>query len=198
MSIDNAYVRRALGATMRLAVHDRKALMQLELTADGFFRSFYALILALPAYAFKVLGDLAILSELVAEGEDAKRVTVTVLILVHLVNFLGASLLFLVLMVPLSRVLGVAASYGPMAIAYNWGTLIVWLLYAPVTVLYGLGLLSADDAMSLRLIVMGFALYLRYASLSVTLNAPISVGLALAMIDLLLQFVWFGLLVNLV
>jgi hypothetical protein len=199
MSVDNDYVRRSLAGLVRMSLHDPQGLRALDLTIEGYFRSFTAIALSAPVYTFTLLGQLRIAQTLTSRGvAEGKGVSLIAFLAVHAVNFLGASLLFLALMIPLSRLLQLQPRYAALTVAYNWGTLLVQCAYLPPVILFAAGLASAADAASLMLIAMGFTLYFRFATFLMTLETPWTTALALALIDLLLQWVWFTALTRLV
>lgn len=187
--ITSDYVSRAMTGVYRLGLHDAKGLSWFEMTADGFFRSFWAIVLSAPLYAYCVLGTIDAAQTI--PDTDGKTVSLTVFILLHVLYFLGSSVAFLIAMGPLSRLLELQARYAAFAIAYNWGTLAIHAAAAVPVLAYGLGMINGADAIWLWLIVFGFGLYLRFASISVTTNAPWPAALALAITDGLLQAVWY-------
>jgi hypothetical protein len=66
---------------------------------------------------------------------------------------------------------------------------------APVLA-FGIGLIGAADTVALSLIVIGFGLYLRFASFSVALGAPWPVAAALTLIEGLGRWVWWLILIS--
>jgi hypothetical protein len=187
--INSDYISRAMTGVFRLSLHDAKGLSWFEMTADGFFRSFWAIALAAPLYAYALLGTVRAFEAMPDAG--GKSVSIGVFLGLHALNFLGGSIVFLVAMIPLSRLLELSGRYAAFAIAYNWGTLAIQAVAIIPVLAFGVGLINAADAVSFSLVVMGFGLYLRFASLSVTLNAPWPIAASLALTESLVQWVWW-------
>lgn len=187
--ITSDYVQRALTGVFRLSLHDAKGLSWFEMSADGFFRSFWAIGLAAPLYAYVLLGTLRAFEAMPDAG--GKTVSIGVFLALHALNFAGSSVVFLIAMIPLSRMLDLQGRYAAFGIAYNWGTLALHLVAAIPVLAFGAGLINAADAVSFSLVVLGFGLYLRFASFSVTLGVPWPIAASLAMTDSLLQWVWW-------
>jgi hypothetical protein len=194
--ITSDYVQRALTGVFRLSLHDTKGLSWFEMTADGFFRSFWAIALSAPLYAYALLGTIRAFEAMPDAG--GKQVSLAVFLALHSLNFLGGSVVFLVAMAPLSRMLELQGRFVPFAIAYNWGTLAIQLIAAIPVLAFGTGLINAADAVSFSFVALGFGLYLRFASFSVSLNAPWPIAASLALTETLLQWVWWLLLTSLI
>jgi hypothetical protein len=198
MSVDTAYVKRSVNGAWRLGLRDAQGMNLLDLTVEGFFRSFYALFLAAPIFGYVAFGQMRIVEGLVADGGEAKAVSLIAFVLFEIASYVGGSIVFLIAMAPISRLIGVEGRYAPLAIAYNWGTLLVQCLYLPSVILFALGLVGAVDAKAMDLIALGFAIYFRFASIRTVLNIPWPSAMALALIDVILQLLWHGLLLELV
>lgn len=183
------YVQRAVGGTFRLAWQDPKGLQALDLTADGFFRSFLAIALSAPLYAMFAMGQIRLAQALPESSEGS--VSLFAFVLLHVLNFVGGSILFLVAMAPLSRLLELTHRYTALAIVYNWGTLAIQLAYMPLLALFGLGVISARDTVGLSLLIMLAAIVYRVASFRAVLMTPWTTAMSLALVDILIQGVWF-------
>jgi hypothetical protein len=187
--ITSEYVSRAMTGVFRLSLHDAKGLSLFEMTADGFFRSFWAIAFAAPLYAYALLGTLRAFEAMPDAG--GKTVSVGVFVGLHALNFLGGCVLFLVAMIPLSRMLELSGRYTTFAVAYNWGTLAIHAIAAVPALAFGVGLINAADAVSFALVALGFGFYLRFASFSVTLGAPWPIAASLALTEALVNWVWW-------
>lgn len=187
--ISSEYVGRAMTGVYRLGLHDEKGLGWFEMTADGFFRSFWAIVLSAPLYAYAVLGTIDAAQTI--PDTTGKTVSLSVFVALHAMYFLGSSVAFLIAMGPLSKLLDLQARYAAFAIAYNWGTLAIHAAAAVPVLAYGVGLINGADAIWLWLIVFGCGVYLRFATISVTTNAPWPNAAALAITDGLLQALWY-------
>jgi hypothetical protein len=197
MSVDIAYVQRSVDAAARLALRDTQAMESFDLTVDGYFRSFAAMIVALPLYVGLNYGwETIVITYAKAIGDQhtaALSFDVSDFAL-YTLDYLLSWLAFPVVMVFVLRFLGLTARYSALVIAYNWGTIIVFLLDVPAVALFGLGVISAFQALALQLIIFGFGLYYRFFVAMTALQSKPSVALAVALIDFItLSFLGLGL-----
>lgn len=182
MSLNVAYVRQSVDAAIGLALRDRTAWNNFDLSADGFYRSFFAIVLVMP---FNILFDLFNLRLLEQQGAtvsygmpEAVFSTIT----------LGAEwLIFPIMALFLLRFLGYGHRYSALVIAHNWGTVVVQFIKLPVVVLFSAGIISADFALDFYLIVLGLTLYYRYYIAQTALESPASVAVAIVILHFLLQ-----------
>lgn len=200
MSIDRAYIRRSLVGAFRLGMRDPRGLSAFDLTMDGFFRSFYAVLLAAPIYAFTAFGAMRIIQAMprTAEMDGKEASSLLIFVLFHVANYVGSAVIFLIAMVPITRFMGAGQRFATLVIAYNWGTLLVHALFVPPVLLFALGILPAVDAQALNLILTGFVIYFRFALIRAALDTPWQDAIALALIERLLVLLWFLLLLQLV
>ena len=187
MSVDIAYVQRAVDAALRLALRDTKAITLLDMTADGFYRSFAAMIVAFPLYVVFLAGIIAAGQQL-----DPKEVEFGAS------DFVLGSLFYLLLWIAFPvvvllvlRFLGLTARYSALVIAYNWSAVIVMLLFDIPLVLFGLGLISPFPAAALLFTIFGFALYYRFFLGVASLEAGTSTAMAVAIINVIVFFFSF-------
>jgi hypothetical protein len=187
--ITSDYVQRALTGVFKLSLHDSKGLSWFEMTADGFFRSFWAIALSAPLYAYAVLGTMRAAQAI--PDVEGRSVSFGVFLLLHLFFFAGGSVIFVAAMAPLSRFLDLQGRYVAFAIAYNWGTLAAHLAGALPVLAFGIGFIGPRDAIALSYVVLGFVTYYRFASFHISLNAPWSIAAALAMTEALMRWAWY-------
>jgi hypothetical protein len=187
--ITSEYVGRAMTGVYRLGLQDAKGLSWFEMTADGFFRSFWAIGLSAPLYLYSVMGTMRAAQAM--PDLDGKPISLSIFILLHALFFLGSCFGFLIAMIPLSRMLDLQGRYAGFAIAHNWGTLAYHVAAIVPVLAFALGVVNAADAIYLWLIAVGLTCYLRFAIISQTMNAPWPIAAALALTDLLIQTVWY-------
>ena len=197
MNVDIAYVQRSIDAAARLALRDVQAMASFDLTADGYFRSFAAMIVALPLYVvlnqgWETIGVAYAVStggkQAVTVGFDALDFTL------YTLDYLLRWLAFPVVMIFVLRFLGLTERYSPLVIAYNWGTIIVFLLDVPPIALFGFGLITALQALGLLLVAFGLGLYYRFFSAMTALQSKPVIAMAIALIDFItLAFLALGL-----
>jgi hypothetical protein len=190
MSVDIAYVQRSIDAAARLALRDVQAMASFDLTADGYFRSFAAMIVALPLYVVLNQGWETIG---MAIGEQHSEVN-AVYFALYTLGYLLSWFAFPVVMIFVLRFLNLTERYSALVIAYNWGTIIVLLLDVPPIALFALGVLTAVQALVLELVIFGVGLYYRFFSAMTALQSKPSIAMAIAVIDFItLSFLALGL-----
>ncbi len=194
MSVDLAYVNRAVDAAFGLVLRDRRAWDKFDLTVEGFYRSFAALLVIIPMNLIQdLLATQVVIIERAKEGKpvidqvyglgDAIFSTVALCI---------QWMIFPIVMIYVLRFLGLTHRYAPLIIAHNWGTVVVYLFNLAPFLLFAAGLVAADDAAGLYLITILFALYYRYYTAETALDAGWSPAASSALLGLVLQsYFWF-------
>ena len=185
---DIAYMRRSIDAAFRLALRDQRAWSGFDLTADGFFRSFTAILIVMP---LNILIDLfatdVAAKKKIAEGgtvagayefSDAIFSTVA----------MGAEwLIFPVAMIFVLRFVGLTHRYSALIIAHNWATVVIALVNIPAFALGSMGLLSPDLAFDVTFIVLGLTLYYRFYIAQTALDAGLGIAGSVTLLDFLLK-----------
>ncbi len=109
----------------RLALRDPAGMALFNLTVVGFWRSFAAALLMLPIFALMVvMNHDPLLSPAPAQ-----------LWVVHGISYVLHWVMFPVVMIWVTRFLGLGAGYGAFIIAINWSQLIQTGLFLPVSIL---------------------------------------------------------------
>jgi hypothetical protein len=180
MSMDFAYVSRSIDAAFDLVVRDQRAWSKFDLTADGFYRSFAAILIVLPLIILiEVLDDQIAIAELIRQGKQATDRAAYGLssAAFSAVTLAVQWLLFPVVMLFLLRYLELAERYSALVIAHNWGTFL----------LYAAGVISSSVAIDISLIILGFTLYYRFYIAQTALGTTWLLAAGVTMIDFLLQ-----------
>jgi hypothetical protein len=190
MSVDFAYMSRSVDAAFDLVVRDQRAWSKFDLTTDGFYRSFAAMLIVLPLnVATDVIDSQFEIAERLRQGVSATD---------QAAYGLGAAafstlalsvqwLLFPIAMIFLLRYLGLAQRYSALIIAHNWTTVVIGLLYLPPFLLHVAGFISLTQLIDLNLILLGFTLYYRFYVAQTALGTTWLLAAGIAMIDFLLQ-----------
>ena len=118
-----AEIRRSLEGVWRLARGDRGGMSLLDLSVDGFWRSFAAALLVAPAYALVVVDQYANLG-----WPDAPVWTAVAEALSYVCGWVA----FPIAAIFLTRLLGLSARYVPLVVANNWSAVVQMALYATV------------------------------------------------------------------
>jgi hypothetical protein len=131
----SAGVGEALRGTWALFRNETDAARWFDLSADGFWRSFAAIPLALPFAATMLLFD-------TGTGEPS-----ALTLAVGLGAYVTSWLLFVLALVPLLRLIGLLPRYAVFVVYYNWGQVPIAAAPVPVVLLGATGLLP-DGAVS--------------------------------------------------
>lgn len=168
-------IRTSLNGAVLLAKRRPGALSYFNLSADGFYRSFYALLLAAPVFALENAFDYRSF-----ETDTALVPFILILCLALWVSW-GS---YLVVMGTVTRLMGLGDRFGAFVIVYNWvqlGLILVWL---PVTVI-ATGILPPGFGSMLNLIfIVATYVYLWYI-LKVTLRTSGFIAAGFAFLEFL-------------
>ena len=160
---------------------------KLDLSVEGFWRSFSAIFIILPFAAVASLSQARLPS---AEGEGGAVLTggaAAVQALGLLVDWLAFPLLFAVL----ARSLGLSGRYLPFIVARNWAAVLIAAIVAAIHALHLVGVLPAQFVSLLLLVAIGVALRFSYVIARVALGAPGIVVLPIIVFDFLLSLtIW--------
>jgi len=186
------YAQRSFTAACLLAVRDPRAWKEFDLTADGFFRSFIAILFVMP---LNILFDLfAIrLSQARAAGDGVaaeagsygtpEMVFSTVTLVIEWMIFPLVALYLL-------RYLGLQQRYAQYVIAHNWGRIVTELLNLPAIVLFSVGLISNEAATYCLFFTLVMTLYYRFYIAQTALEVGWSLAMALSILQLLLTILF--------
>jgi hypothetical protein len=184
-----AYMRRSVDAAFDLVARNPRAWSRFDLTVEGFFRSFAAILIVLP---MNIVTDLIANQLAVARAlEKGNALTAQSYGLGDAVFSSVALctqwLIFPVAMIFVLRFLGLAHRFTALIIAHNWGTVVVWLFNMPAFLLYAAGIIGADTALDVNFIVLGLTIYYRFYIAQVALDAGWGTAASVALLDLVLQ-----------
>ena len=187
--MDVTYVRRSLDAAFDLVVRDQRAWSKFDLTTEGFYRSFAALLICIPLnIVIDVLLDKAAAAQKLARGKQLLDPAYGIGDAAFATASLGVQwLIFPIAMIFLLRFLDLGHRYAALVIAHNWGTVVIWLFNMPAILLYAAGVIAPDTATDINFVVLGLTLYYRFYIAQTALGTTWSIAMAIAMIDFLLQ-----------
>ena len=185
----------ALNGAWRLALRDPDALEAFDLDADAFWRSFFAMVLGFPLWFYIATTNRSYLIDLAAlRGETLTLPDPAFYIAVGAAAYAVNWLLFLILMIPLSRVLDASANYARFVVTRNWAMLLaLFLLATPSAALYNIGVLSAVGKANLDLVALIVELTFFWHVTRVSLDVNGVVALGLCPRDLLISLRFFDL-----
>jgi hypothetical protein len=194
VSVDLAYVNRSVDAAFALVMRDRRAWDKFDLTIEGFYRSFAALLVVIP---MNLLADMIATQVAAAERIKAGKPALEQAYGLGDAIFSTVALsiqwmIFPAVMIVVLRFLGLAHRYVPLIVAHNWGTIVIYLFNMPAFLLFAAGWIGSDDMIGLNLIMLVFTLYYRYYTAETALDAGWSVAASVALLGFVLQ-VYFAL-----
>ncbi|MEX6507285.1 hypothetical protein [Jiella sp. M17.18] len=155
-----------------------EGLKRLDLSADGFWQSFSAILVALPPVALSWVGF-----EAVDRGGPPAEQGVVAVYAAHAFADLLAWLLPVFLLIVAAKHVGYSRKVVPLVIATNWGQALLSWLFAPYWIL--LMLFGPGDAMALVGLVVtvaSLALTLRLIFFSTAKDLPGSVAITALMV----------------
>ncbi len=183
------YVQNSLHAALRLAVRDPQAWGKFDLTADGFFRSFVAILLVAP---INILYDLFDFRLAQARALSDGKIPSSIEYGFAEVLFSTAALaigwfVFPLVLLFLLRFLDLSHRYATMVIAHNWGSVVIQLFNVPAIILFSVGLISHQIALDLLFVTFGLALYYRFYIAQTALDIGWGLAVGISMLELLMS-----------
>lgn len=195
MSLNLAYVNRSMDAAFALVLRDSRAWDKFDLSADGFYRSFAAILVAIPInLGIDIISMQVAIAERVREGGRAVHHTFTFSeALFSTVVLCVEWMIFPVAMIFVLRFLGLQHRYVPLIVAHNWGTVVILLFYMLLFLLFAAGIIASQDVLALIPIYLILTLYYRFYTAETALGAGWSVAASIAILALVLQiYFWQG------
>lgn len=178
----------AVQGAWRLMLWDREGLTRFDMTIEGFWRSFYAPVAALPLVIMIHVAHLNMMAETALLNPDAslpETPTTGLYLTIKTITYIGEVILFPLLMVLISRRMPLAANYVPFIIAWNWvNALIIGVLAVP-HLLYLAGAIGLVSIYGFQVIVLGISILCLYYTTWAALETPplaASIILALSII----------------
>lgn len=176
-----AEIRRGLAGALAILRREPGAMALFDLTADGFFRSFAAMLVAAPAYALIVLGRIS------AEGS---AVALPLALLVEAIGYVAGWLAFPVAAGLVLHGLGQGRRLVPLVVAGNWaavlqvGFVLVALLLA--------ALLPGPTGAAVTTTATLAALAYQWLVVRTALEAPGSVAAGFVLLDIVVSLLVHG------
>jgi hypothetical protein len=181
--ISTGEVVRSIYGAWRLACRDPLGLQLLDTSEAGFWRSFYAALIALPPYAIMTAFRLA---RDVPASEPAR------LFAIESIAYVIGWTIFPLAAFYLTRMLGRAQHYTAYVVAYNWASVLQMALYLPVTMLSVGGVVSTGIGALLGLIAMGAIVSYQYYIARTVLDIEPMPAVGLVVTDLMLGLMLNG------
>lgn len=159
-------IQRQMAGAWRLMLGRRDGLALLDISADGFWNSFFAMVVAVPALG---LGWVSLANELGGGAFGSRLGIFAMLAFTDLVAWLAP----IVLLGLLARRFGIAQRFVPYVVASNWGSaLLIWFL-VPLSLvdLVWTGSSQILDSLSLVLFLVTMVLSWRLTNAALGMGA---------------------------
>lgn len=168
-----AEVQRGLKGAWRMMTGRADGLRMLDLSADGFWNSFYAMLLALPPLFISWTGS----ASLVAASPGVSQTRLSVVPKLALVEFV-VWVVPLVLIGMLARRIGIADRFVAYVVASNWGSvLLAWIILPPLLLQMVIPV-SEDFAALLSLVFLVIQLALSWRLTNIAIGQGAAMGTA--------------------
>lgn len=169
-------INRALFGVWLLAKRDRRGMAWLDLTVEGFWKSFFAMAVAAPTFV------LLVIDRYLTEGLPGALGLVAVS---EAVGYVLGWLAFPIAAIFITRHLGLGARYVPLIVAANWGTVlqITFFMVARLTA----GFLPAPVGGVIMVVATFVVLTYQWFVILVALETTPGTAAALVAIDVLLS-----------
>jgi len=175
---------RSIGAAWRLFLGDPRGMAGFDLSVDGFWRSFGAIIPILPFYLSVVLVERQIrFGDPASTPEISEGYFFFVRALIVAVDWVALPILLGLF----ARQIGIAQNYAAFIIARNWASVLVVVPDTAVTLLFGLGVVSREPTAFMSLAVLLVILRYRYFVTRTALGIGMGFAIAITIADLLLS-----------
>ena len=127
-------ITQSINGAWRIARMDENALNYFNMSIEGFWRSFLAVLIVVPLYVVFLVLNLGQLSgmELPTSSATSKEFYVAIKLAVHILGWLA----FPVVMIPISRLMDLSQSYVPYIIVWNWSNVLVMAVILPAVLLF--------------------------------------------------------------
>lgn len=158
---------RYFNGVWRMMLGRRDGLDYLDISAEDFWSSFYAIVIALPPLFASWVSFAATLT---AGREDA-AMRIAIVARAGFVD-IAAWVLPLIIIGLIARKIGIATRYAPYVIATNWGSALLAWIFAPITLMQLFFPNSMDVVTLFAFIMFGATIVLGYRLTYVALQRP--------------------------
>jgi hypothetical protein len=174
-----AEARHSLAAAWLLARGDRNAYGLMNLSEDGFWRSFAAILPVLPLYLYTT--DFGARFEPAGSGGEPPSTLLAVL------SLLIQWVTWPILIAAIGKPLGWGANFVRYMVAFNWSSVYVIGVMLPPLMLFDAGVIGRDTMGLLGLVSMAAALWIRWIVAVTGLQVSGMVAAALVFGELLIS-----------
>ncbi len=172
-------ISRSLAGAWELFLDRPGAMNRFDVSLEGFWRSFAAVVLVAPSYAFAVLAD-----RHMATGDPLAVAETGTNLLVH--NGIGLLLDWAALpliLALLARPLGIGRRYGAFVVARNWCAVLAAIPFGVIGLLLVLGLLGDELASVLMFVALIVVLRYNYVIARRALDTTVGFAIGIVVLD---------------
>ena len=172
-----AEIQRSVQGAWLLAKGDTRGMNLFDLSVEGFWRSFAAMLIVAPVYALVLLAQ--------PVPADSEPDSLTGMLLAEAVAYVVGWVAFPVAAIFLTRLLGLAAGYVPLVVANNWSAVVQIAFYAAVVVL---GTLLPGELRAISLLAATLAILVyQWFVIRTALDTGGGIALGIVVVDVLLS-----------
>lgn len=179
-----AEIRDNLSGAFLIMKGDQDGLDLIDRTVTGFWRSFGAFFLILPAYLLTVPVSRQYALQFDQPWEPVTGTGGALLLLAWLMEWL----LFPLVMSVVATPLGIGRQYVQYIVARNWGSVIVAGVYAVFLLLFLVGFLPAESRPLVSLAILSLGAFVHYNIARTTLAVQPGLAVGLVVADFFLSF----------
>jgi hypothetical protein len=180
-------LRRNLAGAWDVLLGRRRGLAKLDLSIEGFWRSFAALVLVIPFIFLALLSQQRLAHDSETPEADALADGVGLEAIAQLVDWIAFPIVF----AGLARPLGLAARYVPFIVARNWSAVIISAIIAVVHAAHVVGILPSSLAPMFLLVTIAIALRFAYVIARTTLDVSVATAIGIVALDFLISLlIW--------
>ncbi|HSG94937.1 MAG TPA: hypothetical protein VLA28_05420, partial [Afifellaceae bacterium] len=157
-----------------------EGLNKLDLTIDGFWRSFGAIVLILPVALIAMASERVILP---AVGGEVVALTGGYVVL-RLIAVVVDWLAFPAILALLARPMGIARRFVPYIVARNWAAVPVAFMFAVPHLFHALGVLPTGMLSFMLLILFGIAVWFAYVVVRTAMQVPPVLAIPIVVLEI--------------
>lgn len=166
------YVITSVSGALHLIIDGPPALSRFDLSVAGFWRSFGAALVSLPIYGLV----------LATSGRGLDGHALTGALVIYGLNWVT----FPIVMLAVSKLLGLSDNYVRYIIVYNWARVVIALVQAPLPLLAASDVLSAGLFVVIATVVTATVLVYQWRIARISLGAAWPAAVAVVVLDVVL------------
>ncbi|MBT4043611.1 MAG: hypothetical protein HOK21_03335 [Rhodospirillaceae bacterium] len=182
---------RSIHGAWRIARMDPDALTFFDLTINGFWRSFMAIIVVAPFYVGFLILSFSHQPRL--QLVDGPQTAIEWYLVVKLVTFAASWVIFPLVMVPISRLLDLTQTYVPYIIVWNWANVLEMAVILPAVMLFLSSTLPGQTGAIVLMVAHITMLFYGYLVARAGLQCKLVTGVGVVAFNFVLSLLFNGL-----